>query len=163
MVLFIDEADSFLRRGRAGSESMSEDSRNSLSVFLHHTGTENMKVAVILATNIPLMLDRAVIDRVDEQFEFPKPAFNERRRMLDMFVDQYLRTPTKRGFQLELDEKIDDAFLADLAKRTEGMSGRQIVKLVLAFQSAVFGSGTKRLTGGLAETVVQWQLANPNI
>ena len=34
----------------------------------------------------------------------------------------------------------------DVAQRTEGLSGRQLAKLVLAFQSAVFGSGTTRLT-----------------
>merc|ERR1712050_731249 len=45
LILFIDEADAFLRRGRGGA--MSEDARNALSVFLHHTGTESMKVSVI--------------------------------------------------------------------------------------------------------------------
>ncbi|CAE7522111.1 ATAD3, partial [Symbiodinium sp. KB8] len=71
LVLFIDEADSFLRRGRGGEGTMGEDARNSLSVFLHHTGTESARVAVILATNVPTVLDRAVLDRVDEEFEFP--------------------------------------------------------------------------------------------
>eukprot|EP00439_Symbiodinium_sp_Y106_P052453 s3944_g7.t1 len=50
----------------------------------------------------------------------------------------------------------------DVAKQTEGMSGRQLAKLVLAFQSAVFGSGTTRLTQGLAQTVLQWRLSHPN-
>merc|ERR1712113_806056 len=136
--------------------------RNALSVFLHHTGTENKRVAVILATNVPSVLDRAVLDRVDEAFEFPRPAYDQRLLMLNMFVNQYLRTPTKRGVAVEMDEAINDDFLESLAKRTEGLSGRQLAKLVLAFQSAVFGSGTQRLTMGLAETVIEWRLANPN-
>merc|ERR1712232_838393 len=158
MVLFIDEADSFLRRGRAGESVMSEDSRNALSVFLHHTGTENRKVAVILATNIPSMLDRAVLDRVDEAFEFPRPAYPERVQMLNMFLDQYVRQPTKRGWTIEVDPAIDDKFVENIAERTDGFSGRQIAKLVLSYQSAVFGSGTQKLTVGLAETVLQWRL-----
>merc|ERR1712113_537488 len=161
LVLFIDEADAFLRRGRSGEGAMSEDLRNALSVFLHHTGTENARVAVILATNVPSMLDRAVLDRIDEAFEFPKPAYDQRLQMLNMFLDQYVRCPTKRGWTIEVDGAINEQFVEQVAKRTEGLSGRQLAKLVLAFQSAVFGSGTQRLTLGLAETVLQWRLAHP--
>uniref|UniRef100_A0A7S1FAI1 AAA+ ATPase domain-containing protein n=1 Tax=Noctiluca scintillans TaxID=2966 RepID=A0A7S1FAI1_NOCSC len=163
MVLFIDEADSFLRRGRGGTGAMSEDARNALSVFLHHTGTENMKIAIILATNVPRVLDTAVLDRIDEDFEFPLPAYDQRLTMIRMFVDYYVCRPTKKGRGIEMDEQLDDAFMANLAHRTEGMSGRQLAKLALAFQSAVFGSGTQRLTLGLADTVLQWRLANPSV
>ncbi|CAJ1451903.1 unnamed protein product [Effrenium voratum] len=161
LVLFIDEADAFLRRGRAGA--MSEDARNSLSVFLHHTGTENAHIAVILATNVPTVLDRAVLDRIDEGFEFPRPAYPQRLQMLQMFADQYLHRKKGNRAMIEVDPELDDKFLEDVAKRTEGMSGRQLAKLVLAFQSAVFGSGTMRLTQGLAQTVLQWRLSHPNV
>jgi len=163
MVLFVDEADAFLRRGRqSDGKGMSEDARNALSVFLHHTGSENPKLAVILASNLPSILDRAVLDRMDESFEFPVPAEAQRLAMLQMFMDQYVRQPTKRNWQIEVDEKIDNDFLDGVAKRTKGMSGRQLAKLVLAMQSAVFGSGTKQLTLGLAETVLTWRLTNPS-
>eukprot|EP00929_Paragymnodinium_shiwhaense_P114476 TRINITY_DN82884_c0_g1_i1.p1 TRINITY_DN82884_c0_g1~~TRINITY_DN82884_c0_g1_i1.p1 ORF type:complete len:564 (-),score=183.47 TRINITY_DN82884_c0_g1_i1:151-1842(-) len=159
MVLFIDEADAFLRKGRGGD--MSEDARNALSVFLHHTGTENARVAIILATNVPGILDRAVIDRVDEAFEFTKPAYDQRKEMLSMFLDTYIRRPTKRGAMIEVDEEINSpTFLEKLAKDTEGFSGRQLAKLVLAFQAAVFGSGSQRLTRGLADTVLQWRMTH---
>eukprot|EP00438_Fugacium_kawagutii_P029690 Skav211494 [mRNA] locus=scaffold2188:630138:632405:+ [translate_table: standard] len=84
---------------------MSEDARNvagpcgargALSVFLHHTGTENKNVAVILATNVPSVLDRAVLDRIDESFEFPRrplfntPAKEQRLQMLKLFMERYL-------------------------------------------------------------------------
>jgi len=162
LVLFIDEADAFLRRGRGADSAMSEDARNALSVFLHHTGTESAKVAVILATNVPSVLDRAVLDRIDEAFEFPKPAYDQRVQLLKMFMDHYLNTPTKSGKGIEVDPALDEGYFREVAKRTDGFSGRQIAKLVLAFQSAVFGSGTDRLTLGLADTVLQWRLTNPN-
>mmetsp|Transcript_44415 Transcript_44415/g.125727 ORF Transcript_44415/g.125727 Transcript_44415/m.125727 type:complete len:556 (-) Transcript_44415:51-1718(-) len=165
MVLFIDEADAFLRRRQGSDGSMGEDARNALSVFLHHTGTENANLAVIMATNIPSSLDSAVLDRVDEAFEFPIPQYDQRLHMLKLFVDRHIRQKTARGLGIEIDEAFAerlDSFLDEVAKRTEGLSGRQLAKLVLAFQSAVFGSGTMRLTEGLARTVLQWRLANPN-
>lgn len=161
LILFIDEADAFLRTGR-GSEagSMSEEARNVLSAFLHHTGTESDKFVVVLATNIREILDRAVLDRIDEGFEFPLPSVKERSRMLHMFMDEYVHRPTRKGRLIEVDEAIDDAFIEDVAQRTEGFSGRQLAKLVVAYQAAVFGSGTTRLTPGLAETVLNYKLAH---
>lgn len=161
LVLFIDEADAFLRTGR-GSESgaMSEEARNVLSAFLHHTGTESDKFVVVMATNIREILDRAVLDRVDESFEFPLPCQGERRRMLDMFMGQHIHAPTTKGRIIEVDSALDEAFLDEVARRTDGFSGRQLAKLVLAYQAAVFGSGTTKLTAGLAETVLRYKLAN---
>jgi len=159
LILFIDEADAFLRTGR-GSESgsMSEEARNTLSAFLHHTGTESDKFVVVLATNIREILDRAVLDRMDESFEFPLPSIEERKRMLSMFMEEHIHRPTKRGKVIEVDESVNDAWLEEVAKRTEGFSGRQLAKLVLAYQAAVFGSGAPRLSLGLAETVLQYKL-----
>lgn len=161
LILFIDEADAFLRSGR-GSESggMSEEARNVLSAFLHHTGTESDKFVVVLATNIRDILDRAVLDRMDESFEFPLPSLAERRRMLEMFMEEHIHRPTKKGKVIEVDPGLDGAFLDDTARRTEGFSGRQLAKLVLAYQAAVFGSGTTRLTTGLAEAVLRYKLAH---
>jgi len=103
LILFIDEADAFLRVGR-GTEvgSMSEDARNVLSAFLHHTGTETTKFVVVLATNIREILDRAVLDRMDESFEFPLPSFRERRQMLEMYIEEHIHKPTAAGKSLRL-------------------------------------------------------------
>mmetsp|Transcript_92227 Transcript_92227/g.192859 ORF Transcript_92227/g.192859 Transcript_92227/m.192859 type:complete len:554 (+) Transcript_92227:135-1796(+) len=160
LILFIDEADAFLRAGRgAENGSMSEEARNVLSAFLHHTGTESDKFAVIMATNIRSSLDRAVLDRVDESFEFPLPGLEERKRMLQLFMEEHIRKPTTKGKTIEIDEELSKPeWLEDVAKRTEGFSGRQLAKLVIAYQAAVFGSGTTRLTANLAEVVLQYKL-----
>merc|ERR1719262_674063 len=160
LILFIDEADAFLRAGRQSEAAMSEEARNVLSAFLHHTGTESDKFVVVLATNIRDILDRAVLDRIDENFEFPLPSVAERRKMLEMFMEEHIHKPTRKGRIIEVDDGIDTAFLQDVAERTEGFSGRQIAKLVLAYQAAVFGSGTTRLTTGLAETVLTYKLSH---
>merc|ERR1712151_513271 len=75
-------------------------------------------------------------------------------------MDQHLHVATKKGKLIDVDPAIDSAFLDDVCQRTEGFSGRQLAKLVLAYQAAVFGSGTSRLTPGLAETVLNYKLNN---
>ncbi|PHJ25103.1 aaa family protein [Cystoisospora suis] len=160
LILFIDEADAFLRQGRGAATGMSEEMRNALSAFLHHTGTENDKFCVVLATNCREILDRAVLDRVDEQFEFPLPGLQERKRMLKQFFEEYITRPTRTGRKIDVDERIDEAFIQEMAEKTDGFSGRQLAKLVIALQAAVFGSGTNTLTRGLAETVLAWKLAH---
>lgn len=160
MVLFIDEADAFLRKGRQSNDGMSEHARNVLSAFLARTGTETDKFAVVLATNVKDVLDRAVMDRVDERFMFPLPSVKERKQMVKMFMEEHIFLPTKTGAKIEVDEAINDAYMEQMAVRMEGFSGRQVAKTVLALQSAVFGSGTSMLTKGLADTVIDWKIAN---
>merc|ERR1719371_134505 len=116
MILFIDEADAFLRAGRESAQSgMSESARNVLSAFLHHTGTESDKFMVVMATNVREILDRAVLDRVDEHFEFPLPSQDQRLKMLQMFFEEHIRKPTKKGIAIEVDEAIDDTYLTAIA------------------------------------------------
>lgn len=160
MILFIDEADAFLRKGRQGGDNMSEDARNVLSSFLAHTGTETDKFCVVLATNVKEVLDRAVMDRIDERFLFPLPGNDQRLEMVNLFFDKHLKQPTKTAKQISIDPAIDDAYLQKMADRMEGFSGRQISKTVLGMQAAVFGSGTDTLTKGLADAVLDWKIAN---
>ena len=156
LVLFIDEADAFLRQGRnAVGGGMSEETRNALSAFLHHTGTENNQVMCILATNAKEVLDRAVLDRIDESFEFALPAHAQRIDMLKLFINEFL------AGKVELAPEItSDRFLEDVAARTAGLSGRQLSKLVLAWQAAVFGSQAGLLSEALASSVLEWRLAH---
>ena len=156
LVLFIDEADAFLRQGRnTAGGNMSEETRNALSAFLHHTGTENSQVMCILATNAREVLDRAVLDRVDESFEFPLPAHEQRLDMVKLFIEEFLRG------KVELDPEVESAaFLEEVASKTAGFSGRQLSKLVLAWQAAVFGSQAQQLSRPLASSVLEWRLAH---
>lgn len=51
MILFIDEADAFLR-SRKGNE-ISETMRHTVNSFLYRTGSPSDNVIVVLATNCP--------------------------------------------------------------------------------------------------------------
>ena len=87
IILFIDEADAFLRN-RKNSE-MSEYMRHTINSFLYRTGSPSDNVIVVLATNSPEQLDEAVHDRIDEIVGFGLPSLNERRTMLFHYLVQY--------------------------------------------------------------------------
>merc|ERR1719364_469142 len=78
--------------------------------------------------------------------------------MLELFMEEHIHKPTRKGKVIEVDESLNENFLDEVADRTEGFSGRQLAKLVLAYQAAVFGSGTTVLTPGLAEAVLRYKL-----
>lgn len=68
MILFIDEADAFLRS--RDSPEMSEQMRHAINAFLYRTGSPSERVIIILATNKPEQLDSAVHSRIDEVVGF---------------------------------------------------------------------------------------------
>jgi hypothetical protein len=54
VLLFIDEADAFLRkRGAESDGKMSEEMRSALSTFLYRTGSPTSKFMLVFATNEP--------------------------------------------------------------------------------------------------------------
>jgi len=98
MILFIDEADAFLR-SRKGSD-ISEYMRHSINSFLYRTGTPSERVILVMATNNPEQLDEAIHDRIDEVVGFTKPNENERRIMLFHYLVQYCqpaKTPMEKA------------------------------------------------------------------
>ena len=68
---------------------MSEHLRHCVNTFLYRTGTPNEKVIVVLATNNPEDLDKAVHDRIDEVVGFNIPTENERKLMLMHYLVKY--------------------------------------------------------------------------
>ena len=91
LLLFVDEADAFLRkRGSSGDGKMSEETRNALSTFLYRTGDPTNKFMLVFSTNEPEAFDRAVTDRVDEAVELGLPSTDERRRLLELYFDSYV-------------------------------------------------------------------------
>uniref|UniRef100_A0A915NFJ1 AAA+ ATPase domain-containing protein n=1 Tax=Meloidogyne floridensis TaxID=298350 RepID=A0A915NFJ1_9BILA len=72
LVLFIDEADAFLRK--RSTEQISEDMRATLNAFLFRTGEQSRKFMLVVASNQPEQFDWAVNDRLDELVEFDLPG-----------------------------------------------------------------------------------------
>ncbi len=57
---------------------MSENLRNVLSALLYQTGTQSEHYMLVLATNRPEDLDRAITDRIDEALHFDLPRLEVR-------------------------------------------------------------------------------------
>ena len=88
LILFVDEADAFLRK--RSSETISEDLRSTLNAFLYRTGDQSDKFMMVLASNTPEQLDWAINDRLDEVVEFALPGLEERERLVRLYFDKYV-------------------------------------------------------------------------
>lgn len=159
-ILFIDEADAFLQKRVKddGAVGISEDLRNVLSAFLYRTGTESSKFMVVLASNIPESLDPAVLDRIDDTIEFELPGIEERKKLLELYFDVYItqKTPAAGVSKIVVSGWGDNTF-DELARETEGFSGRQLAKFIISLQSAVYSGVQAELTPALALSILQYK------
>ncbi|GJQ69912.1 putative ATPase family AAA domain-containing protein [Trypoxylus dichotomus] len=145
LILFIDEADAFLRK--RSSESISEDLRATLNAFLYRTGEQSNKFMLVLASNTPEQFDWAVNDRLDEMVEFALPGLEERERLIRLYFDKFVLQPATEGARrLKVDQFDYSALCSKMAVITEGMSGREIAKLGVAWQAAAYASEDGVLT-----------------
>jgi ATPase family AAA domain-containing protein 3A/B len=135
-IIFIDEADSFL----CHRSKSSEKSRKLLNAFLAETGTETEKFMLICATNKPDLLDPAIIDRLDEQIKFDLPKETERKKLIDLYSKRHLNTSSINTNALTPDVR------DKIAQITDGFSGREISKLMLAVRNKVLADNTNTLT-----------------
>jgi hypothetical protein len=146
-LLFIDEADAFLGKRSSGG-NMSESLRNALTTMLYHTGTPTSQFMMVVATNRPMDLDSAVLDRLDESVEFGLPDTKERERMIQLYFKKYITEPlgivpvdplakdqAAADASVPLKDCVDMVALAKAAKDMHGFSGREIAKFFTALQT----------------------------
>lgn len=94
LLLFLDEADAFLRK--RSSVNMSEDLRAALNAFLYRTGEQSSRFMLVLASNTPEHFDWAVNDRIDEVVEFQLPSLEERQRLVRLYFDKFVLQPASQ-------------------------------------------------------------------
>ncbi|XP_059924667.1 ATPase family AAA domain containing 3 isoform X1 [Gadus macrocephalus] len=154
LLLFVDEADAFLRK--RSTEKISEDLRATLNAFLYRTGEQSNKFMMVLASNQPEQFDWAINDRIDEIVNFALPGPEERERLVRLYFDRYVLEPATGGRQrLKLAQFDYGLKCSDIAKHTEGMSGREISKLGVAWQAAAYSSESGILTEAMIDARVQ--------
>ena len=117
-VVFFDEFDALTARRDAPDAGGAE--RRLLATILAAldgmAGKEKGPLVFTLAaTNLPWMIDAAVLSRFDKRVYVPLPDAQVRRQILEMHI-------TRRGHRLD-----DD--LGRLVAQTEGLSGRRIAQL----------------------------------
>ncbi|KAI3969849.1 hypothetical protein MKX01_038317 [Papaver californicum] len=167
LLLFIDEADAFLCE--RNSIHMSEAQRSALNALLFRTGDQSRDIVLVLATNRPGDLDSAITDRIDEVIEFPLPGEEERSKLLNLYLKKYLKNEDKNesGLKLILKKKPKQITVKDLpedqireaARKTDGLSGREIAKLVASIQAAVYGKSDCVLDSHLFNEIVDYKVA----
>ena len=169
MILFIDEADAFLRNRQ--DQEMSEEMRHSINSFLYRTGSPSDKVILVMATNVPDQLDAAVHDRIDEVVSFGLPTVDERKKMLFHYLVKYCQPPETtteklqffyrypraiyRGKKLIRFEGINQELIDDIAAQSEGFSGREIMKMAVAWHDAAFTTSDLVLTPDIMMRVLK--------
>uniref|UniRef100_A0A914GZI4 AAA+ ATPase domain-containing protein n=1 Tax=Globodera rostochiensis TaxID=31243 RepID=A0A914GZI4_GLORO len=147
LVLFVDEADAFLRK--RSTEQISEDMRAMLNAFLFRTGEQSKRFMLVVASNQPEQFDWAVNDRLDELVEFGVPGGLERERILLQYFKQYIADPATSGSRtqrLKLGNFDWLPKLKHIATLTGGMSGRELSKLVFGWQASAYASDDGVLT-----------------
>ncbi|CAD5212185.1 unnamed protein product [Bursaphelenchus okinawaensis] len=147
LVLFVDEADAFLRK--RSTEQISEDVRAMLNAFLYRTGEQSRHFMLILASNQPEQFDWAVNDRLDELVEFGLPGQPERERILLEYFNEFISKPATEGSRkqrLKIAQFDWVKKMEEISHSTEGMSGRELSKLVLGWQASAYASKDGFLT-----------------
>jgi len=181
VILFIDEADAFLQKRNDKHGKMSESMRATVNAFLMKTGTESKKIMVVMASNQPEQLDWAINDRIDTSVYFPLPTEDERVRLVNLYYNKHILegacNPDKdTGFiqkwyarlfksqrRLSPDENLlknQTEILTTIAKKTEGLSGRQISKMVTAWEHALYAAEDGILTKEMLDKGVEKSLAD---
>ncbi|CAH2012496.1 unnamed protein product [Acanthoscelides obtectus] len=111
---------------------------------------------LVLASNTPEQFDWAVNDRLDEMVEFQLPGLEERERLIRMYFQKFVLEPAAEGKRrLKVDNFDYSAICSKIAQMTEGMSGREIAKLGVAWQAAAYASPDGILTEKMVLDKVQ--------
>ncbi|XP_065889955.1 ATPase family AAA domain-containing protein 3-like [Dysidea avara] len=161
VLLFVDEADAFLRK--RSTEVISEDVRSTLNAFLYRTGEPSTKFMLVLASNQPHQFDFAINDRLDDMVEFPLPSVTEREKMIKQYFTISILLPQKIGWlrhakSIQVPDLNWDKKFHKMAKETEGFSGREIAKLAISWQARAYGSLDGKLTEQMVNTCLEEML-----
>lgn len=128
---------------------MSEDLRSTLNAFLYRTGESSRKFMLVLASNQPDQFDWAINDRLDEMVEFALPSLEERVRLVRQYFDEHVLKPATTGSRtsrLKIANFDFNVKCKRIAEATEGLSGREISKIAIAWQASAYGSADGVLT-----------------
>jgi ATPase family AAA domain-containing protein 3A/B len=179
LLLFIDEAEAFLSCRQSSYHAhnyRSQDisTRNALNALLYQTGIQSTTFMMVLATNRPEDLDKAVLDRVDISLYIGLPDIFEREKMIKLYINVHihkyiiekhrnyifgLRINTNRANHLQSIQMLfNDKMMMKLAESTQGFSGREISKLFIGIHHAMLLSPNQTLTEDMIINVLKQKM-----
>jgi len=161
LLLFIDEADSFLE----DRSTLSPDRVRVLNEWLNQTGTETRNFMCIYETNRPEVLDPAVQSRIARSIEFPAPSKEELLKMLRQYFDLYVVKESEQGAKVTGRKVLDYADvtsahfeeIAELCAKHDFV-GRDITNLIISLIQAAYADPDFKLSPDLVDKVVKEQV-----
>ncbi|XP_063488138.1 ATPase family AAA domain-containing protein 3C isoform X1 [Symphalangus syndactylus] len=126
-------------------EKISEDLRAIQHTFLNHTRQRSNKFMLVLARCHPEQFDWAINACIDVMVHFDLPQLEERERLVRMYLDKHLKLA-----QFDYGRKC-----LEIARLTEGMSGRKITQLAVSWQAMAYASKDGVLTEAMMDACVQ--------
>lgn len=143
-ILFIDEFESLAGdRKRMKKAELFE----LLNAFLSHTGEASNKFMIIAATNMPNLIDPAVLSRMDHKLLIEPPKPEQRLAILSQYVDRFFTRAEKQLY-------FPASTLAKINSQTEGLTGRALFKMVNAIHSHMLTTANKQLTPEAIQDIV---------
>lgn len=161
LMIIMDEADSIF----AHRDTASDKARTFLNKILTYTGTEQNNYIVIAITNRPQDFDEAALSRFGVKIKVDAPGFEERKKIFAQYAFKYLiqsytvNRDQRSLFQMLFNKKpvqrlpliVDDAVLSDetfneLARRSDGLTGREISDVMSNVQHEAYGYPDHRVT-----------------
>ncbi|KAL4669362.1 hypothetical protein H8959_007916 [Pygathrix nigripes] len=153
-LLFMDDADAFLRK--PATEEINQDLIVVQDTFQYHTRQCSNKFMLVLASRHPEELHRDIHDSVDMMCHFDLPRQEELERLVRMYLDKYVLKPATEGKQrLKLAQFDYGRKCLEIARLTEGMSGRKIAQLAVSCQATAYTSEDGVLTEARLNTCVR--------
>lgn len=176
LMIIIDEAEVLLADRR---KPLHDKTRKLVNLVLGYTGTEQSNYVVVALTNMPEELDKAFINRCDEEVEFVVPSPTERLRILELYVNKFLiarLNDSKPSFiarlfgakartkKLSIEQgALSKEILAEIAQQLDGFVGRDISKLVIGILAKAYASANGRITKDMVNLVVKRKIAQKRV
>ncbi|XP_068700315.1 ATPase family AAA domain-containing protein 3-like [Montipora foliosa] len=113
---------------------------------------------LVLASNQPDQFDWAINDRLDEMVEFALPSLEERVRLVRQYFEEHVLKPATTGSRtsrLKIANFDFNVKCQQIATASEGLSGREISKIAIAWQASAYGSPDGVLTEEMMDARVE--------
>ncbi|MCB9493763.1 MAG: AAA family ATPase [Epsilonproteobacteria bacterium] len=160
VLLLIDEAEVLFGQRNTG---MSEEKSEVITHFLSFTGAKNNKFAMVAITNYPEQFDEAMLSRFPVRVQFKLPGVDEREKI----IWNHFCAIDRANQEVPSDQEV--AFAADLtglgyrklkakakeiALKTKGLTGRDLMFMSVAMCDAVYESKQNILTEAIIDKCV---------
>jgi ATPase family AAA domain-containing protein 3A/B len=132
---------------------------------------------MVLATNRPEDLDAAILDRIDVSIQVSLPQEEQRVELVKLYMDLHLVRAAKASVRKGLSKLLfgsrgessvhedcrKESNLVKIARDTDGFSGREISKLFISAQYAMFLAEDHKLTWIILEQTVKTKVQEHRI